>query len=401
MNRPLASLLCLCLVLACWSCARNVPAGSTEAFEPLSAQSFTWRWTADLQLGKSGDIVRQVFISDEYVFVHTSTNRAFVLNRASGRILFVRTLAGMNADLYEPVVFKDYIVWPVTQRLLVFDHKGEQLQVVDLPFAIRSRAVGANNRVFVGADFSTGGRVAAIDISPRPYASRPVWELMTFGGLSAAPALFQGLLYAGSRDGNVYAVRAEDRAPIWPGLPRMVFRTDAEIVADLKADRDGVYVPSMDSKLYCLELTTGRQRWVYHSGQPLQQESSPVPTAHMVYLYVSGKGIVAIDKAAAANIRPQKWNVPEARRFIAEDAQYAYLHGRDGAILAVDRANGQVVFRSKRRDLVAFAENPKDGSIYAATANGQVYSIAAVLKPGGVGEVVALPAEGTPLARAR
>lgn len=399
MNRPFASLLSLAFVLACSSCARTPQAESLDAV-PLSAQTFTWRWRADLQLGKSGDTVHQMSISDDYVFVHTTANRAFVLNRSSGRILFVRTLAGKNVDLYEPVVFKDYIVWPVTQRLLVFDHKGEQLQTVDLPFAIRSRAVGANNRVYVGADFSTGGRVAAIDISPRPYASRPVWELMTFGGLSAAPALFQGLLYSGSRDGNVYAVRAEDRAPIWPGLPRMVFRTDAEIVADLKADRDGVYVPSMDSKLYCLDLTTGRQRWVYHSGQPLQQECSPVPTANMVYLYVSGKGIVAIDKAATANIRLQKWNLPEARTFIAEDDRHVYLHGRDGAILAVDRTNGQVIFRSKRRDLVAFAKNPKDGSIYGATADGHVYFINAVLKPGGVGEVVLAPAGGMPLARA-
>jgi len=56
-------------------------------------------------------------------------------------------------------------------------------------------------------------------------------------------------------------------------------------------------------------------------------------------------------------------------------------------VIAIDKQTGEQRFTSKRNDLVAFATNTKDGTIYAATASGQVIAITPVLKPGNVGEI--------------
>ena len=50
-------------------------------------------------------------------------------------------------------------------------------------------------------------------------------------------------------------------------------------------------------------------------------------------------------------------------------------------------------FTNRRRDLVAFASNPrdKDGMIYASTRDGQVVAIRPVLRPGDVGETAWVP----------
>jgi outer membrane protein assembly factor BamB len=212
--------------------------------------------------------------------------------------------------------------------------------------------------------------------------------------VSAAPAVYQGLVFAGSRDGGVYALRGENRDNLWPGLDEGYFKTNGEILADLQVDKDGVYVSSMDSKLYCLDINTGRVRWTYYAGRPLREDSSPVPTANFVYLYVPNSGVVAIDKSGKQETRSAKWIYPRGRQFLASDEKYAYIRGEDNSIVAVDKQSGQARFMSRRKDFSVFATNstPKDSNIYACTPGGMLYSIRAVLKPGTVGEWVSLPA---------
>jgi len=202
--------------------------------------------------------------------------------------------------------------------------------------------------------------------------------------------MYQGSLFVGSRDGNVYAVRGENRDVLWPGLDKGFFKTGGPILADVAVDKDGVYVASMDSKLYCLDINTGRVRWIYYAGTPLRENSDPVATASYVYVYAPGTGIAAIDKAGKQEIRPAKWTVPQARQFLAADEKFVYLRTDDNLIIGVDKMNGQVKMTSQRRDLAVFAINTstKDTNVYAGTANGQVYSIKPVLKPGTIGEFV-------------
>jgi outer membrane protein assembly factor BamB len=213
---------------------------------------------------------------------------------------------------------------------------------------------------------------------------------MTRGQVSAAPAVYQGLVFAGSRDGGVYALRGENRDNLWPGLDAGYFKTGGEILADLQIDKDGIYVASMDSKLYCLDINNGRVRWTYYAGRPLREDSSPVPTANFVYLYVPQTGLVAIDKTGKQETRTAKWVYSRGRQFLASDEKYAYVRADDNSIVAVDKQTGQARFASRRKDFGVFATNstPKDSNIYACTPDGMMYSIRAVLKPGTVGEWV-------------
>jgi outer membrane protein assembly factor BamB len=213
---------------------------------------------------------------------------------------------------------------------------------------------------------------------------------MPRGAVSAAPAVYQGLVFAGSRDGGVYAVRADTRANLWPGLEPGYFKTGGEILADLAADKDGVYVASRDSKLYRLDLNTGRVRWTYHSESPLREDSDPVPTTTHVFIFVRDKGLVAIDKSGPEEIKSPKWVLPEGRQFLASDEKYAYVRTDKNAIAAVDKATGKVAFSSRRPDFTHFATNTsdKDNNIYATTSGGLLYRVKPVLKPGTIGEWV-------------
>jgi outer membrane protein assembly factor BamB len=286
------------------------------------------------------------------------------------------------AELYPPVLLKEWVVFPTTGTIEVYDLTWKKLRSFALPFALRSGAAGSGTRVYAGADYSRGGRVAAFDVRQRPYTSRPDWELMTFGGISSSPACWQENIYAGSRDGKVYAMRAEDRASIWHMMPGGVFDTGASIAADLKVDNEGLYVATMNSILFCLDPVSGRVRWQYYSGHALPE--APVLTLGTVYLGVPDKGLVAIDKGPGP-IRPEKWVAADAVKYLGEDSQDVFAVGQGGKILALDRSTGSVKFSSSS-SYSAFTPNPGQSVVFVAT-DGKVFAIVPVRTPGQAGQL--------------
>ena len=354
----------------------------------LAANTFSVEWRAEAPVGE-GEI-RQLYVNEDKVMAVNSDNRCFFLDRKSGHINQITQVGLVQDVLFEPLTLPTQIVFPSTNNVTVLNRDGSKQHQIRMRYAVASGAVGDEERLFLGLDSPNGGRLVCIRNEKQPYDITPLWELLTRGQMSGTPAYHAGQVYAGSRDGGVYAVLGETREVLWPGLEGQHFRTGGGILADVKADREGVYVASMDSKLYCLDLNTGRVKWRYYAGSPLREHSSPIVTANHVFLFVPGQGLVAIDKANRNEIRPAKWVVGNARRYLAEDAQYVYVQMVDNRVVAIDKQTGQPKFASTRRDFTVFATNlvPGDNMIYAATKNGTVYSIRPVLKPGGMGELV-------------
>ena len=376
-------LLCIAMLAGC-NKKTEQPVESVE----LPANSFSVEWRAEAPVGEGQ--LRRLYVNEDKVMAVNSDNRCFFMNRKSGHINQITQAGNVNDTLFEPLTLSSKIIFPSTSNVTVLNRDGQLQHKIRTRYAVSGGAAGDEERLYLGLDSPYGGRLAAISHEKQPYDITPVWELLTRGQVSATPAVFQGQVYSGSRDGGVYAVRGEDREVLWPALPNGHFKTGGGILADLQADKDGVYVASMDTKLYCLDYNTGRVKWRYYAGYPLRENSSPVLTNNHIYLFVPGVGLVAIDKNNRNEIKPAKWAVNNARQFLAQDEQYVYVQMADNRLVAVDKNTGQPRFASTRRDLTVFAVNTTagDNTIYAATATGTIYAIRPVLKPGGVGELV-------------
>jgi outer membrane protein assembly factor BamB len=168
-----------------------------------------------------------------------------------------------------------------------------------------------------------------------------------------------------------------------------VFKTYGPVVANLTVDDSGLYVASKDGTLTCLNRSTGRVKWQYIGGVPL--EDSPRVTKDMVFQHVPGTGLVALSKAEGGYNRSPRWVAPEITQFLAEDDTYVYGRREDNAILAMEKATGRAAFASKRRDFRAFAVDTVGGTIYAVTATDRILAIKPVLTSGQVGELVWVP----------
>jgi outer membrane protein assembly factor BamB len=351
----------------------------------VPAGSFVKQWEAPLDL--RGAQVASMTVRKDDLFLYTTNNDVYVLNRKAGTLEYIIGEVTTPGDrLRPPVVLKDQVIFPTTRTLERYSKRGRLIQSVELGFNSTSNAVGDAENVFVGID-APGGRIAEYDLSEPVNNLR--WMLVT-GPILATPAAGDGLCIAASGDGVVHALTA-DRAAQWP-TDNSSFATGGPIVADIVLDAGGVYVASTDSRLYVLEKLTGHLRWQYFSPAPLRE--APMVTHDMVYLPVSGLGVVGLSKSKGAYNRMPLWNCGDATEPLAADADLVYLATTNGALMAVDKKTGAEKFRSAPTGFTVFAPNSVDAMSYCASADGHVYAISPATTAGTVG--AALPDANAP-----
>jgi outer membrane protein assembly factor BamB len=356
---------------------------------------FVEDWASSLALSP-GETVTHLYYRGDLLFAYTSQNAVYAISASGGHVVWTRHVGEPGDRILPPLVLDNQqTILASVSTILQINKDGTLAKTINIGHAVRSPLTGAGNFVYCGLDYPNGGRIARIDLTKSvEYA---IWEFMSRQGFSAAPVLYAKYLYAGGEDGKVYAVD-ENRQIIWD-LPGGVFKIQGQVLADLKADDFGVYVAATDTKLYCLDRATGKIKWQYYASTPLTD--SPEVTDDSVYQIAPGEGVVALDKTKGDFNRKARWIALGTIGFLAADSQYVYLRTSDNTIMGVDKQTGDLKFHNLRADLVAFATNTKTSSVYASTADGQVYSIKPVTRPGMVGQVVKADLEFERVADAR
>jgi len=349
------------------------------------------QWATNLKLQR-GDKMRSIFVRDNYIIAYTDQGWVYGLTRDTGEPRLNLKVPSGDFRMFPPLVLKEHLVIPTITTLEIYSLTGSKERSLEVGAAIRADCVGAGHNVFVPVDSPDGGaRLKRYDLTNRA-ASIPAWELQAWrGGLASAPALHTDTVYFAAETGTVYAVTANDREPIWP-LPGNVFDARSPVTAPLAADDVGLYVSTVEGKLYCVNRTTGQVKWQWFASGPL--EEAPVPLADTIYVPDPNRGWAAVDKVENPEIkvpqynRKERWIRDDIVQILSQDDRYTYTLTKDGHISALDKKNGQTKFRSERSDFNVLTTNSKDSTIYSATERGRVFAIRPVLQPGQTGEVV-------------
>jgi outer membrane protein assembly factor BamB len=312
-------------------------------------------------------------------------------------------------------VLKDQIVYATADAIQIYDMHGNLARTVPLGYTLTSGVAGDKDMLFVAEAYPDGGRLAALDLNllggttydPSIHTINAIpkrWEYLVPGaGIVSTPVLLNDAVYVAAENGTIAALATSDREPLWP-TDNGVFQCYGSVLADLVVDEYGVYAASYGGMLYCLNPNNGKVRWQYFAPSPLTTD--PSATKDLVFEFVPGAGVVAIDKTAASTVdrtkrptydRTPRWTAGDCTQFLAEDNKYVYLLRKDHHICACDKDTGKEVFVSKRSDFIAAASNnnygalvgsPADSSVYATLSNGTILSINAVTLPGIIGQVV-------------
>ena len=153
----------------------------------------------------------------------------------------------------------------------------------------------ANGVVYVG---SADGKVCAI----RAHDGSLQWSFTTGAPVGSSPAVADGTVYIGSDDGNIFALNAH-----WGTVRWSVAMNDEGSPA--VANRI-VYVGSNDFSLYALDATDGNVLWTADTGGSGTGASTTVISDGMVYLNNGGIGTHAFAAGAGTNAVRQSLQAP-------------------------------------------------------------------------------------------
>jgi eukaryotic-like serine/threonine-protein kinase len=122
-----------------------------------------------------------------------------------------------------------------------------------------------------------------------------IWAYQTDGQVESSPAVVDGVVYIGSRDGNIYALNTSTGSKIW------TYVTGNGIMSSPAVDGGILYIGSGDGNVYALNASTGSKIWNYDAVSPISS-SSPVLSGDTVYIGSGGGTVYAIDAKSGHKI---------------------------------------------------------------------------------------------------
>lgn len=187
------------------------------------------------------------------------------------------------------------------------------------------------------------------------------------------PTVVDGVIYAGSADGYVFAFDAQTGARRWR------FRA-GQACATTPTVADGVvYIGCDDGAVYALDVASGQLKWKFETKAAVW--SSPVVSNGVVFFGSNDRNLYAVNAATGQ----LKWQLPTQGGIVASPrvlSGVVYVGSRDNRLYAVDAASGQVKWRfTTTADIlttVAIESRNGRGAVYFGANDGQAYALDAV-----------------------
>ncbi len=224
--------------------------------------------------------------------------------------------------------------------------------------------------------FQTGGekRYTAKHL----HHMQPAGEAMpdTWDFYLSSPSVWNGVVYFGSGDTNIYALDAKSGSLKWK-YPA------GDVVHSSPAIADGtLYVGSWDSFLYALDATTGKEKWCFKTGDDPEIhnhvgiQSSPVVVDGTVYFGCRDANVYAIDAATGK----QKWSFSNEGSWVNNspvvyEGRVYFGTSIPGILHAVDAKTGTALYQLPAGTPVFSSMAVANGMLHMGNFGGKLTAI--------------------------
>jgi outer membrane protein assembly factor BamB len=207
-----------------------------------------------------------------------------------------------------------------------------------------------------------------------PSAAQTVpdaWDIFT-----SSPAVWNGKIFFGSGDGNVYAIDQKT------GLLQWKVATKDVVHASPAVANNTVYVGSWDSSLYAIDADSGVVKWTFDAGQDaaihnqVGFQSSPAVVDGTVYVGCRDAHVYAVDAATGR----KRWDYPTSKSWVigtpAVRDGVVYVGTSDSArFMALDAKTGRLKFNFGAKAYVFSSAAIAGDLVYFGNHAGRLHAI--------------------------
>ena len=188
------------------------------------------------------------------------------------------------------------------------------------------------------------------------------WKFQTNDEIDSSPAVGpEGTVYAGSDDGNLYAIDSENGKEIWR------FKTGDEIRSSPAVGPNGtIYIGSLDGRLYAIK-PNGDLKWSFNIGDTIFSSPAIGPDGRVIYIGASDGYLYAFNASGTL-----KWKFFGAGKIVSSPSighdgieHVVYFGSTAAHLYAVAADNGDLKWSfPTKAEVYASPAIGKDGKIY-------------------------------------
>jgi len=357
--------------------AAHIGVYSTSPGQSLAG--LQWRFMTD------GDVVSSPTVLGQVVYVGSGDGHLYALDRATGTRKWV--FDAHNPIFSSPAVGGGAVFFGTRdgQYFAVDAATGKQRwafttgRLLAWPWGHESGDVYTSSPAFDQGTvfFGAGdGRVYAVNAA----TGKEKWHAQTEGRVRASPAVDAPRVYVGSADGRVYAF---DRAT---GALKWKFETegvrlnsgdsgfDRRTVQASPAVANGtVFVGARDGWIYALDAERGTEKWRFdHKVSWIN--TSPAIDQGVVY---AGSSDAQFVQALDASTGKELWRTKTGVTWSSPAVTGTMIYVGDGAgrVNAIDRKSGTLLWSFRTASTVYSSPTPSGDLVFVGSTDGGVYAL--------------------------
>jgi outer membrane protein assembly factor BamB len=193
-----------------------------------------------------------------------------------------------------------------------------------------------------------------------------IWKFPTEGGIASTPCINEGSVLVGSEDGKLYAISQQLGDLMWS------FSTHDCIRSSPQVEYGHCFVGSDDGCLYAVNALSGSEVWHFQSAGPVR--STPFVSGETIYAGSDDGYLYALD-LRAGGIR---WKYATNRRVTSSpivEENLVLFGSADGYLYGINASSGWPVWRFRTKGYILSTPAVLDGMVYVGSTDGHLYSV--------------------------
>jgi len=194
-----------------------------------------------------------------------------------------------------------------------------------------------------------------------------IWKYAAEGGIVSRPAAYEDSIYFGSEDHRVHAVNARSGKVNW------TYYTEDRVRSSPRIAEGHLFIGSDDKFLHAVNLVTGRRAWTFDTGAEIR--GTPFVANDLVFFGNEAGDFFALDFRGQVKWRYKAKRNVTSSPWVQENS--VYFNSMDGYLYCLDARTGFLLWRFRMDKPSIVSPAVAEGLVFTGSADGCIYAVEA------------------------